>query len=293
MRNDYTMNRFPLIIAVLFMLGPFLTQGQGHLLYISKKSGNFDIYLNDLKGREQQLTVNEGWDWSPRWNPALNAIIYNSYVGEDFRIRSMDYEGRELELQANGLEEFNLSPDGKYQVLQIREGDFSKLVITNFDGKGSRDITGTGAYHGRASWSPDGTKILYISDRDGNNEIYLYDLISDKTERLTQNDTNEKYLSWAPDSRKFAFTTQYYEEGEPDRNDVFVMSLDSRLIQQITDNPYDDSEIAWSPDGSMIAFHSKREDGDQIYVMNTDGSNVTQITSGDYYHGEPGWIVIR
>ena len=155
------------------------------------------------------------------------------------------------------------------------------------------DATGADAYHGRAKWSPDAQKIIYITDRDGNNEIYLYDMLEQTNTRLTENETYEKYLTWAPDSRRFAYTTEYFEEGKPDRNDVFVMDLDTKEVRQITDNPYEDAEIAWSPRGDLIAFHSRRDSVDHIFTMKIDGSNVRQITTTQTYHGEPEWGLLE
>ena len=269
------------------------TELQEILLYISQKDGKFDIFKNNLQGQETKLTQNQGYDWYPHWNPTLKSIIYNAYEGDTFRIKNMDLEGHQLVFSTNGLEEYNLSPNGEKLVAQISEGDFSKLTITDTNGNNPIDITDAKAYNGRAKWSPDSQSILYISDRDGNNEIYLYSLKDQSTRRLTQNVTNEKYCSWAPDSKRFAYTTQYYEEGKPDRNDVFVMSLESGQTVQITQNIYDDSEIAWSPISDRIAFHSKRDTIDHIFTMKSDGTDIQQISTANTYHGEPNWAIIE
>ena len=265
------------------------TEKKEMLLYISKKSGNFDIYKNDIAGNERQLTNNPGFDWMPSWDTNKNRILHYAYLGDTFKIQSMDLNGNSLAFNAGKLEEFNLSPDGQYLVQQVRVDDFSKLIITDTLGNNAFSICEATSYNGRAKWSPNSQSILYISDRDGNNELYLYNLESQETKRLTNNTSNEKYTSWAPQGDRIAFTTQYYEEGKPDRNDVFILDLTSGEITQITNNEFNDSEIAWSPQGDRIAFHSTREAGDQIYTMDTNGNNVVQITQDTFYHGEPAW----
>ncbi len=265
-----------------------------HMVYISKASGNFDIYINDFQGNEKQLTTNPSWDWSPVWNPASGAIIYYSYVNDTFQIRKMSIDGDLMKIDTKGLTEFNLSPDGTSVVMEENQGDNRQLVLISLEDMNRRtSITDSASYNGRAKWSPDSKKIVYISDRDGNNEVYLYDLVSKSTTRLTEKETSEKYLTWAPDSKRIAYTTEYYEEGEPDRNDVFVMDITSLETTQITNNQYEDSEIIWSPDGNKIAFHSKRDSVDHIFTMNVDGTGVKQITSQNTYHGEPSWIVVK
>ena len=266
---------------------------QTYLTYISKASGNFDIYRNDLAGNETRLTTNPSWDWSPKWNPSLNAIIYYAYMDDTFRIMSMNIDGINLPLDSRNLIEFNLSPDGQRLVMEESRGDNRQLMIVTLADLNELPITDSLAYYGRAKWSPDSKRIAYISDKEENNEVYLYDLESKSTERLTVNTTNEKYLSWGPGSKQLAFTTEYYEEGKPDRNDVFVLDLNTRVVTQITDNPYEDSEIAWSPNGDLIAFHSKRDTIDHIFTMKTDGTEVRQVTTSAAYHGEPEWIVVE
>ena len=264
-----------------------------YLTYISKASGNFDIWINDLSGNETQLTNNPSWDWSPMWNQSLESIIYYSYVDDTFRIRSMNSEGSLIKLDTKGLMEFNLSPDGNTLIMEESRGDNRQLVLVTLDNLKENPITDSLAYYGRAKWSNDSKKVVYISDKDGNNEIYLYDIVSKSTTRLTNNLTNEKYLTWAPDDKRIAFTTEYYEEGQPDRNDVFVMDIESKEATQITNNNYEDSEIAWSPQGGRIAFHSKRDSIDHIYTMKIDGSDVRQVTTQGTYHGEPEWVMIE
>lgn len=259
-----------------------------YLLYLSKASGNFDIYKNDLKGKETQLTTNPSWDWAPRWEAASQSLIYNAYENDTFKIQMMDIDGK-LIGTFEDFEDYNVSQDGQWLVAQVKVGDFSKLVITDSFGTDSVAITAAESYNGRAVWSPDGSQLIYISDRDGNNEVYHYNRNSALTTRLTNNETAEKYLTWAPDNKRIAYTTEYYEEGKPDRNDVFVMDLATKKVTQITDNPYEDSEIAWSPIGDKIAFHSRRDSVDHIFVMKTDGSDVAQITTAQTYHGEPAW----
>ncbi len=262
------------------------------LAYISKASGNFDIYLNDLNGNETRLTSNPSWDWNPMWNEATGTLFAYAYVNDTFRIQNFDLEGNRIPLDTELLE-YNISPNAEMLVFQEREGDSSKLVLRGIDGALIAEITPLQSYNGRATWSPDSKQLSYISDRDGNNEIYLYDIPSQSTKRLTTNTSNEKYMAWAPDGSQLAFTTQYYEEGEPDRNDVFVMNLINGEVRKITDNPYDDGEITWSPNPDRIAFHSKRDSVHHIYTMNVDGTDVIQISSQHSYHGEPVWVATK
>lgn len=262
------------------------------LAYISKASGNFDIYLNDLNGNETRLTTNPSWDWNPIWNTATETLFAYAYVNDTFRIQNFDLDGNSIPFETELLE-YNISPNAEMLVFQVREGDSSKLILRGIDGEFKAEITPQQGYNGRATWSPDSKQISYISDRDGNNEIYLYDILSRSTRRLTSNTSNEKYMAWSPDGSRLAFTTQYYVEGEPDRNDVFILNLTIGEIRKITNNPYDDGEITWSPNPDRIAFHSKRDSVHHIYTMKVDGTDVIQVSSQLAYHGEPVWVATK
>ncbi|MEP0987397.1 hypothetical protein [Ekhidna sp.] len=259
------------------------------LLYLTIRDSNYDIFKNDLKGTEVRLTTNTGFDYSPMWNEGLNKIIYYSYVNDSFQIASKDLGGRDVLLNTYGQTEFNLSPSGQFLINQVQVGDTSILILSNLRGSEVDTIASSGLYNGRAKWSWESDKIAYISDRDGNNEVFVYDLKDASTIRLTTNDTFEKYITWEVGGNRLAYTTQYYEEGTPGRNDVFVYDFSNGDTNQITDNPYNDTELAWSPISGRIAFHSTREGSDHIYVMNSDGSNQLQITNVGAYHGEPCW----
>lgn len=261
------------------------------LVYLSVRNKNYDIYKNDLKGTEKKLTNNPGFDYSPMWSERFEALFYYSYVNDSFLIASMDLDGKNLSLNTYDQPEFNLSPDGKKLIHQVSIRDFSALVLTTIEGDNPDTISSSTSYNGRAKWAPGSEKIAYISDRDGNNEIYLYDLKQKSTTRLTSNETYEKYITWSPTGDRIAYTTQYYEEGKPDRNDVFIKDLASGQVTQITNNTFNDTELAWSPVSEVIAFHSTREGQDHIFTMNSDGSNVQQITTVDAYHGEPEWVL--
>ncbi len=259
------------------------------LLYLSVRDKDYNIFSNDLNGNEKQLTNNPGFDYAPNWNASFESIIYYSYERDSFLIGNMSLDGEKLEIETYGQKEFNLSPDGNYLVHQVNLGDYSALVLTDQKGVLIDTISNTNSYNGRAKWSRQSDQIAYISDREGNNEVYLFNLKTKQTTRLTSNSTSEKYLSWSPDGNQLAYTTQYYEEGKADRNDVFIINLKNGISTQITDNDFNDTELDWSPISNRIAFHSTRAGEDHIFIMDADGSNVKQISTNSAYHGEPCW----
>ncbi len=123
------------------------------------------------------------------------------------------------------------------------------------------------------AYSPDGSQIAFVSEREDNDAIYVMNADGSNPIRLTQNYRDVEYLAYSPDGSQIAFVS---ERGDNDA--IYVMNADGSNPVRLTQN-YDDVEyLAYSPDGSQIAFVSERGDNDAIYVMNADGSNPVRLT---------------
>ncbi len=134
-------------------------------------------------------------------------------------------------------------------------------------------------------WSPDGQRIAFYSDRDGNHEIYVMDADGSNVTRLTDNNYDDRSPVWSPDGQRIAF--YIYRLG---KSDIYVMDADGFNVTPLTDNDSSDIAPAWSPDGQRIAFgfHDIRDWN--IYVMDADGSNVTRLTdSRSDENDRPAW----
>jgi Tol biopolymer transport system component len=132
--------------------------------------------------------------------------------------------------------------------------------------------------------SPDGTKIAFTSDRDGNYEIYVMNADGTGATRLTTNAAMDVGPTWSPDGRKIAFMSDRDGDGE-----IYVMNADGSSVVQLTTNAASDGSPAWSPNGKQIAFASERDGNREIYVMNADGSGQTRLTNDPAYDDEPAW----
>lgn len=134
------------------------------------------------------------------------------------------------------------------------------------------------------SWSPDGTRIVFFSDRDGNYEIYTMNPDGSEQTRLTENPANDMRPCWSPNGRKILFVS------ERDGNEeIYIMNSDGSNETRLTKNPADDVRPCWSPDGLKIAFFSDRGGNQEIYIMNIDGSNQTRLTENPADNRYPSW----
>ncbi len=128
-------------------------------------------------------------------------------------------------------------------------------------------------------------KIVFVSDRNGNREIYSMNADGSNQTRLTTNAANDEFPEWSPDSTKIAFATNR------DGNfQIYTMDADGSNTTRLTNNPLSDSEPAWSPDGSKILFVRSDPAADsEIFVMDPSGANQTQLTINLTDDGSPSW----
>ena len=147
----------------------------------------------------------------------------------------------------------------------------------NADGSGLENLTREWGLVVEPVWSPDGQKIAFTSERDGNWEVYVMNADGTGQRNLTRNAANDflwpSSSSWSPDGRKIVFGRDRNGDGSSD--DIYVVNADGSGQRRLTQ---DGQRPLWSPDGQKIAFRSKRNGNDDIYVMNPDGSGQRNLT---------------
>jgi Tol biopolymer transport system component len=123
------------------------------------------------------------------------------------------------------------------------------------------------------SWSPDGTKISFHSDRDGNQEIYIMNSDGSDQIRLTENPARDAAPAFSPDGTRIVFSS--LRDGNAD---IYIMNADGSNQTKLTDDPANDWFPSLSSDGQKILFYSNRDFDQEVYVMDTDGSNPINLT---------------
>jgi Tol biopolymer transport system component len=117
-------------------------------------------------------------------------------------------------------------------------------------------------------------KIAFMSDRDGNEEVYVMNPDGSGPVNLTNNPAIDLQPTFSPAGKKIVFQTD--RDGN---SEIYTMNSNGSNPTRLTNNPADDFQPAWSPDGKKIAFVSQRDGNSEIYMMNSDGTTVTRLTN--------------
>jgi TolB protein len=166
-----------------------------------------------------------------------------------------------------------------------KQGERKQVFTANFDGTDIEQITNNGAIHMSPSWSPDGSKLTFTSFESGKAEIYVYNLLTQKTLRMTKSVGNNSGSTWSPDTRTIAFAGS--EDG---KTAIYTMrSLDGGARARLIAEGGLEVEPAYSPDGKRLAFASGRFGNPHIFVRELLTQKDTRITTAGWYNSSPAW----
>jgi TolB protein len=184
------------------------------------------------------------------------------------------------------------------QIAFMRATDFNPphietdIYMTNVDGTGERRLTDSQGLDGFPTWSPDGERIAFATDRDGggNWEIYVMDSDGRHQRRLTNTpEQKEAVPAWSPDGEHIAYVVDLFGENPA----IWVMNADGSERRQLTGASWP----SWSPDGERIVYtvYSGAGEG-RLFVMDAGGSERRRLAGSlirrltDTADGEePAW----
>jgi len=129
------------------------------------------------------------------------------------------------------------------------------------------------------AWSPDGTRLAYVSFENRRPSVYVQDLRTSQREVVASYPGTNSAPAWSPDGRRLAVSLS--RDGNPE---IYILDLGSRSTQRLTNNVAIDTEPSWSPDGSSLVFTSDRGGSPQIYRMPSSGGREERITFEGTYN---------
>ena len=124
------------------------------------------------------------------------------------------------------------------------------------------------------AWSPDGSRIAFASDRNGDQEIFVMNADGTGAVNLTSSPGSEEvYPAWTPDGQRILFATARDGDAE-----IYIMNADGSDQTNLTNDPDSDITPSVSPDGRVLFLTNRTGDG-EIFAMNLDGSSPVNLTN--------------
>jgi Tol biopolymer transport system component len=173
-----------------------------------------------------------------------------------------------------------LSPDGRSVVFdraRTARGD-SDIWIVRSDGRGLRDLTPGPSDDTSPSWSPDGTRIVFASDRSGAYDIFVMKANAKDIVQLTDRGHGDAEPAFSRDGKRIAFVEcgQSFAQCQ-----LWAMNADGRHARRLTRTPVEAERPSWSPDGTKIAVTIKQAGNEDVAVVVVRGGAVRRLTHGD------------
>lgn len=217
--------------------------GGGIIAFYSDRDGNPEIYVMNADGTMQtRLTEDPYFDVSPALSPDGSQIVFLTSRHD---------------------------PEGAFPFLKY------EIYVMNIDGSNLTRLTENEVGEDHPAWHPEGDKITFNADYDGDGFQEINVMNSDGTNliRLTANSANDQWASWSPDGSQLVFCS------DRDGNlELYNMNSDGSEQIRISNNSIMEVFPEWSPYGDRLAFMAA-ENGMTIWISNTDGSNRTQLSA--------------
>ncbi len=148
-----------------------------------------------------------------------------------------------------------------------------RLAVSDYDGENEQILLRSKEPLMSPTWSPDGTKLAYVTFERKQSQIYIQDRFTARRSILTSFKGINSAPVWSPDGRKMAMTLS--KDGN---TEIYVMDIASKALNKVTSHRAIDTEPSWSPDGSSILFTSERGGNPQLYSVDLASNQTSRVT---------------
>lgn len=242
------------------------------ILFLSRHEGNSEVYVTYADGTKLiNLTHSSTNELSARWFPdGENVLFIRRTDSSEFIYKSnVDGTNQTVLAEYQDIHNYDLSPSGEWLVFCGESEQESNLFLVSVNSAETKQVTHNNLSGQYVKWSPDEQKLLFVSEQDGNQELYVMDSDGTHQTRLTYTvDEDESWPTWSPDGSRIL----YLSEGGENR-ELYVMDADGSHQMRLTFTPNaDESMPSWSPDGRYIAYEEHySSELNPLFIISPDG----------------------
>src|SRR5436309_7586117 len=179
------------------------------------------------------------------------------------------------------------APAGDRLVLHARRKDDKKKAMATrnvwsvvADGSGLKKLTDGAKDEYHASLSPDGKKLVFVSELNGSRDLWLADADGQNPVPLTDDPGTEDQPAWSPDGRRIAYAAFPKEGGS---FDLWLVNADGSGRRRLTTTPANEIFPAWHPNGEQLAYVTDASGNFDLYALDVrDGRTAPLVVSPDH-----------
>lgn len=238
-----------------------------------------DLYTMRLdSGELHQITDDPAFDACPAFTPDASRVVFCSNRSGVFEIWATSVEGgdaRQLSTTQGGGIFPDVSPDGSLVAFcgsgpGVPDED-TDIWIMGIDGAGAHAFAETpGVADCYPSWSPDGSRIAYISDEGGQTQLWVMDADGASARALTSDATLKTQLpDWSPDGRTIAYAAD---------DDIWLIAAGGGEPRAVIATAATEFSPAWTPEGRLL-YRVATADGGELWLAAGDGSGAALVYS--------------
>ncbi len=272
----------------------FKVQGifSSKIAFESKKNGVKEIFSCDFDGyAPQQTTRHNSIAISPTWSTDRKWIAYTALVEEKWKlyIKNLGESRGSVIDQHRHIQNPVWLPNKLELAATLSDSRGLTIYLMTGEGKIIEKLTDTKKTDAlridvSPSWSPDGKKFAFVSNRQGGRQIFIKNPDTGQVRRLTNEGKLNESPSWSPKGNKIAYAAWIDEHC-----DIHVISVDGSGDMQLTHDSGDNESPSWSPGGNLIAFSSTREGVSKIYIMTATGTDQRRLLNLPGAQSTPRW----
>jgi TolB protein len=272
-------------------------QPTGHIVFtcqIFKHQSSEQICIMNGDGSGyRRLTMEDGLrHYYPSLAPDGRSVVYSQYrednVYEIYEMNMADGVAIRLTDRLGALNGPEISPNGKSIAFERWTPAANQDQVWLMDRDGGSPRRAIGGTGWDPTWSPDGSQLLFASDRQGSIQLYMVKADGTGLRRITELPAIRGRSDWSSQNLIATYS------GEAWKRELYVMRVDGSGFHQVSPAGGNSQGPSFSPDGAWIAFTAYFDrpgdiNGCEIYIMRTDGSGLRRLTNNDYCDYQPRW----